>query len=1007
MESRTFGGSEIAAEHPLPTPSPARPAAEQIEYLGSADRVSVYVYDDVPELDFSGLIECYRQRNDGVPPWQDEIMDMAQDMGEVWLHRALLSHPWRVLDPWQADLFYIPMYPVLSFKVELGGGAPWEPKNLTRINENSCLGLTHTARMDAAVEYLSLSSLFFNRFGGADHVVVCAWWYCRGAVSSAHRMLLQRTVVGINEKNKGWCRWGCGSRRMVTVPYTASSVLTTSGMIGGRPPEERDIPLFFVGTARNRPERMNLDVVKNVSGDSVILLGDDARDWGMNSRVYAEHMARSRFCFCPRGDTPSSRRIFDALAAGCIPIVTETGMRVLPYVEIGLNYSEIAMVVGPTAFSTRENAAKTALNALAMSDKELAELRKGSAAALTSIVYGVSSGTSISDMHPFQETATKFLQASYQLTEGGAVETRMWNCPTDPKAKLDPRTEVELPPVPGERRQWLAESETIVNKERSLLFCAAPNAGSLQFRMLAKRMQGVSHWSESADWSLLFDPEDSELELLDVTDGPLMKKIYSDNGSGWIKIAVVRDPVTRLLSAYLDIARTWRAGLRNQKLKLEKERQSGPPSPAMGAAGGTMQEQSPGNHDLMRQLWHAEGSTREVQPRGDGGKELLFGGTSSEWELFDVILEHRRHRQEGGTARSGNDPAMTVKNDIHQEAHEEKGDSWDGWNDPFEDAEQPPGGGEWAEGHANRALDAGDSLLRDGVVFFPTFAEVVEALKDKPWKAPAAFRPIVSLCGMRNSPFDSIIPFERLQKTSTEVLKSLPGDTWESFGASGWGPDGKHAFMEFDYGRAAWRRNVGGIAEGVKQEGKDWDPLPRHTRDLFEGESCAWAEYYGDKKTLEAVGRLYASDYGMKRATISEQLHHAFGKKTSTEVLKSLPGDTWESFGASGWGPDGKHAFMGFDYGAVASRKSAGVHAEGAQREDTKRDWDPPPRRASELFEGASCKWVGYYGDMETLEAVSELYAPDYSHFRWFFGDQRFSIAKGHGAGGAVVQRQL
>lgn len=39
------------------------------------------------------------------------------------------------------------------------------------------------------------------------------------------------------------------------------------------------------------------------------------------------------------------------------------------------------------------------------------------------------------------------------------------------------------------RRQWLAESETIVDKERSLLFCAAPNTGSLQFRMLAKRMQ--------------------------------------------------------------------------------------------------------------------------------------------------------------------------------------------------------------------------------------------------------------------------------------------------------------------------------------------------------------------------------------------------------------------------------------------------------------------------------------------------------------------------------------
>lgn len=39
------------------------------------------------------------------------------------------------------------------------------------------------------------------------------------------------------------------------------------------------------------------------------------------------------------------------------------------------------------------------------------------------------------------------------------------------------------------RHQWLSESETIINTKRSLLFCAPPNAGSLQFRMLAKRME--------------------------------------------------------------------------------------------------------------------------------------------------------------------------------------------------------------------------------------------------------------------------------------------------------------------------------------------------------------------------------------------------------------------------------------------------------------------------------------------------------------------------------------
>ena len=38
--------------------------------------------------------------------------------------RALLSHPWRVLDPEQADLFYVPIYPVLSLKLEREWGNP-------------------------------------------------------------------------------------------------------------------------------------------------------------------------------------------------------------------------------------------------------------------------------------------------------------------------------------------------------------------------------------------------------------------------------------------------------------------------------------------------------------------------------------------------------------------------------------------------------------------------------------------------------------------------------------------------------------------------------------------------------------------------------------------------------------------------------------------------------------------------------------------------------------------
>ena len=53
---------------------------------------------------------------------------------------------------------------------------------------------------------------------------------------------------------------------------------------------------------------------------------------GGRVRGYAEGMLSSTFCWVPRGDNPTSRRIFDAVAAGCIPVVVSDDIaRYLPF----------------------------------------------------------------------------------------------------------------------------------------------------------------------------------------------------------------------------------------------------------------------------------------------------------------------------------------------------------------------------------------------------------------------------------------------------------------------------------------------------------------------------------------------------------------------------------------------------------------------------------------------------------------------------------------------------
>lgn len=208
-----------------------------------AAQVTVYVYKD-PALDQTDLIGCYREAF-GVSPWLDERRDSAQDMAEIWLHRAMLEHPWRVHDPDLADIFFIPLYPVVSFK-------------LLKLKRYKC-GLSHDKRLKNAMDYLETKSIYFKKFGGADHVIACSWFQCHRSLSPRTRMVLRRAVIGINELVVHWASWACGGRSVI-VPYTPNSAITSGSVDTDLDLEERDIPFFFAGSARDRPERKNLEV---------------------------------------------------------------------------------------------------------------------------------------------------------------------------------------------------------------------------------------------------------------------------------------------------------------------------------------------------------------------------------------------------------------------------------------------------------------------------------------------------------------------------------------------------------------------------------------------------------------------------------------------------------------------------------------------------------------------------------------------------------------------------
>lgn len=251
-------------------------------------------------------------------------------------------------------------------------------------------------------------------------------------------------------------------------------------------------------------------------------------------------------------------------------------------------------------------------------------------------------------------------------------------------------------------------------------------------------MKGSENWAASYVPSLMLDPATSGLPLLNVSDGDLMKKIYAENGSGWIKVGVVRDPITRLLSAYLDLVRG-------------------------GGADSSWYKNDSNNDRRSRRFLHEDG---QDLAKHDGGRRP----------------RHQRKRwRHGGVGGLGNgtkgkkeaekrEPDEQVETQGEAEGEREERADETGTRTAGREDEQR-GGARDSQGGRDGSADGArldkdaEGGLRAGsdADVIPTFEELVDALETSFPKLPAAFRPMSTLCGMRPSSFDTIVPFETLQ----------------------------------------------------------------------------------------------------------------------------------------------------------------------------------------------------------------------------------------------------
>lgn len=261
-----------------------------------------------------------------------ERVEEDQYAGEHYFYAQLRSHRWRTRDPERALLFVVPLYANAALQPSVKGA--------------SCNG-THFQRLFDATAAAVAATAQYQRHLGADHVLVSNSWraalrtkqapWAKEQLSTAYfRHTFRNAIVGhmevVHKQDDGW--WRCS----VVSPYVANFDEAARAHEAS-PTASRKTNFYFHGGANNRgtygyafrqAALAQLQALPSSYLSAIELPGNPAPcrgavttncRAGRSTRDFRERMASTKFNLVLRGDSPSSRRLYDGLAAGALPVL--------------------------------------------------------------------------------------------------------------------------------------------------------------------------------------------------------------------------------------------------------------------------------------------------------------------------------------------------------------------------------------------------------------------------------------------------------------------------------------------------------------------------------------------------------------------------------------------------------------------------------------------------------------------------------------------------------------
>uniref|UniRef100_A0A7N0VE48 Exostosin GT47 domain-containing protein n=1 Tax=Kalanchoe fedtschenkoi TaxID=63787 RepID=A0A7N0VE48_KALFE len=302
--------------------------------------LKVFMYDLPPEFHF-GLLHWKGGPNQTWPDVTDPNRIPSYSGGlniqhsvEYWLTLDLLSSAaphasrpctaTRVANAGEADVVFVPFFSSMSYN---------KCHKFRARGEQVCADKLLQRRLVAFLEGRDE----WRRRNGGDHLIAAhhpnSMSEARARLSSAMFVLADfgRYPAEIANIDKD-----------VIAPY--KHFVESTPAAESAPFDKRPTLLYFQGKI-NRKEggaiRLQLYHMLKDEPDVHFKFGT-AR--GKGGRLAAQGMASSKFCLSVAGDTPSSNRLFDAIASHCVPVIVSDEIK-LPF-EDQLNYAEFSLRVG-------------------------------------------------------------------------------------------------------------------------------------------------------------------------------------------------------------------------------------------------------------------------------------------------------------------------------------------------------------------------------------------------------------------------------------------------------------------------------------------------------------------------------------------------------------------------------------------------------------------------------------------------------------------------------------